>query len=175
MFREDMTMRSIGRLLPIALLLAAACSQGKLGDIAPGVTAPAFRLHSPQGDAVALDDLTRQGPVLLNFWATWCEPCKQEVPALNEVYRKYKPLGVTLVAISVEDPPAAVAAFARRHKVEYPMLLDADGTVARRYGLIGVPMNVVVNRRGVVSIRKFGALDAEVRSALDAVQSASTR
>ncbi len=168
-------MKVMRRLFPIAFVLLTACGQGKLGDIAPGAAAPAFRLHGPHGETVSLDDLTRQGPVLLNFWATWCEPCKQEVPALNEVYRKYKPLGVTLVAISVEDPPAAVEAFARRHKVEYPMLLDADGTVARRYGLIGVPMNVVVNRRGIVSIRKFGALDAEVRSALDAVQSASAR
>jgi peroxiredoxin len=161
----------LARLIAVVLAAgSASCGHGEVGTIAAGATAPGFVLIDTRGGSVALKDLTAHGPVLINFWATWCEPCKQEVPVLNEIYRKYTPLGVTLVAISVEDRRDAIDAFSRRHKVEFPVLLDTDGEVSRRYGLIGLPMNVVVDRNGIVTTRKFGVVDAEVRSALDAVQ-----
>jgi peroxiredoxin len=159
--------------LLIGLLCVAAvtggCGGGDLPSISVGDKAPVFSLVDLRGDAVSLRDLNQRGVTLVNFWASWCAPCKAEVPILNQLQHKLSSAGVTVVGVSVEEPKAVVDAFVRKHHIEYPVLLDSDASVSRRYGLIGMPMNVIVDRKGVVSMRKYGVVDEEVTAALTAM------
>jgi peroxiredoxin len=172
--------RSRARLLswPLIAFVALAgsasrCSRGELGTLSVGNPAPPFRLIDLKGDSVDLKSLTSKGAVLVNFWASWCAPCKEEVPLLNELHRKYRDRGIMVVGVSVEEGPAVVEAFKRRHAIDYPVLLDSDGAVSRRYGLIGMPMTVVVDRAGVVALQKYGIVDEPVIAALEKMQQGS--
>jgi len=95
----------------VGLLLAGSnqCSKPDLPQI--GHQAPEFTLKNLNGDKIKLLDLSQKGTVLVNFWASWCAPCKEEVPALNQIQQKYKDRGLTVVGISVEDPAPAVLSF----------------------------------------------------------------
>jgi peroxiredoxin len=135
-----------------------------------GKAAPSFRLHDLRGETADLRTFTARGAVLVNFWASWCAPCKEEIPLLNELNRKYRDRGITIVGVSVEEAKTVVEAFKRRHPIDYPVLLDSDGAVSRRYGLIGMPMTVIVDRTGVVSLQKYGIVDEGVLAALDRLQ-----
>jgi peroxiredoxin len=156
---------------------ASACGGGELGSIRVGEEAPVFRLANLRGERVSLRDF-RRGTTLVNFWASWCDPCKKEVPLLNELQQSLAASGVTIVGVSVEEPREAVDAFVRKHQIAYPVLLDSDGSISRRYGLIGLPLNVIVDREGLVSMVKAGIVDEPMIAALRAggapVASAST-
>lgn len=147
---------------------ASACNSGELGSVAIGEQAPVFTLANLRGQRVSLRDF-RRGTTLVNFWASWCDPCKKEVPILNELQQSLSASGVTIVGISVEEPREAVDAFVRKHQIQYPVLLDSDGSISRRYGLVGLPMNVIVDRDGVISMVKSGAVDEPMIAALRAM------
>jgi len=157
------------RTLAFMFLAAAmsACGGGELGSITVGEEAPVFKLVNLRGERVSLRDF-RRGTTLVNFWASWCDPCKKEVPLLNELQQSLKASGVTIVGVSVEEPRDVVDAFVRKHQIQYPVLLDSDGSISRRYGLIGLPMNVVVDREGVISMVRAGAVDDPMIAALRA-------
>lgn len=158
----------------LAIACAAACATacgGEVGSITVGGKAPVFSLINLRGDRVSLQDVSRRGPTLVNFWASWCDPCKAEVPILNELQHKLAGRGVTVIGVSVEEPREVVDAFVRKHHIDYPVLLDVDGAVSRRYGLIGMPMNVIVDRQGVVSMWKSGAVDDRMMAALSSMGS----
>lgn len=146
----------------------SACNEGELGSVKVGDRAPVFELLDLRGARTSLRDVNQRGQTLVNFWASWCAPCKAEVPILNEVHRQLKDTGLTIVGISSEEPPEPVAAFVRKYQIEYPVLLDSDGRISMRYGLIGLPMNVLVDKNGVVTMVKFGAIDEEMMAALGA-------
>jgi peroxiredoxin len=154
----------------VVALFASQCSRGELGTLTVGKAAPSFKLIDLKGNAVDLKSLTANGAVLVNFWASWCAPCKEEIPLLNELHRKYRDRGITIVGVSVEEDKTVVEAFKRRHPLDYPILLDSDGAVSRRYGLIGMPMTVVVDRTGVVSVQRYGIIDDQVVAALERMQ-----
>jgi peroxiredoxin len=151
-------------------LVSLHCSRGELGTLEVGKPAPPFTLVDLNGDKVNLKTLTDNGAVLVNFWASWCAPCKEEVPLLNDLHRKYRDRGITVVGVSVEEARPVIEAFARRHPLEYPVLLDSNGAVSRRYGLIGMPMTVLIDRTGVVSLQKYGIVDEQVIATLDRMQ-----
>src|SRR5262249_55453406 len=126
---------------------------GQLGERAPG-----FSLVDLDGHRVRLEDFTERGPVLLNFWATWCAPCKAEIPLLNEVHTKFSGR-LTIVGISVEEARETVVAFRKKHELRYPVLLDPEAEVAKRYDLIGFPTNLVLDGRAKILFRQTRALD----------------
>src|SRR5262245_56016771 len=121
--------RAVGCLLFAAA--AGACGGGELGSVSVGEKAPVFSLANLRGDRVSLRDF-RRGATLVNFWASWCDPCKKEMPLLNELHQSLSSSGVTIVGVSVEEPQSAVDAFVRKHGIAYPVLLDSDGSVSRR-------------------------------------------
>jgi peroxiredoxin len=133
------------------------CSKPALPTI--GEKAPEFTLKNLNGEKIRLLDLERKGTVLLNFWASWSAPCKQEVPVLNQLQQKYKDRGLTVLGISVEDPVTAVFSFMKTLNVQYPLLLDSEGRVARRYGVIRYPTNVLIDKHGKILFVKQGILD----------------
>ena len=111
--------------------------------------APDFHLTAADGTSMRLSDLRGQ-VVLLNFWATWCPPCKAEMPDLNALHRDYGPSRqFTVVGVDLEEDPDAVASFARDQGIGFPLLLDRDGSVTREsYNLRALPTSMIIDREG---------------------------
>lgn len=115
----------------------------------PGSPAPELVLASRDGGKVNLADLKGQ-VVMINFWATWCGPCRQEMPLLAQLHTKYEPLGFTLLGVNVEPDSAAAVNWLKGMPVQFPILFDTDSAVAGRFGVEGMPSTVFVDRKGQV-------------------------
>ena len=109
--------------------------------------APAFTLTSRAGKPVSLADLKGQ-VVMINFWASWCGPCRQEFPALDEMYKKYKPMGFEMVGINVESEKSDAEKFLGATPVSFPILFDPDNKVSGTYGVSAMPTTFLVDRQG---------------------------
>ncbi len=98
--------------------------------------------------------------VLLNFWATWCPPCRKEMPAMERLYRTYKDRGLVVLAVSQDQAPlATVLVFAEELKLSFPVWHDRDGLVGRQYSVPGVPTSYLVGRDGRIAWRVLGEYD----------------
>ena len=129
-----------------------------LNDVASPVAgrpAPDFTLSTSDGRAVALSDLRGQ-VVILNFWATWCPPCRAEMPALQEVYEARKDEGVIVLAVDQNEEPGPVDAFALEYKLAFPLLLDPGYTVSDRYRINLLPTTFFIGRDGMIRDVVFG-------------------
>lgn len=138
--------RAAGSLLALALGGFAAAAPAAL---APATAAPDFTLRSAEGRNLRLSEQRGQ-VVLVNFWATWCGPCKQEMPHLNRLYEKYRSAGFVLLGVSVDDDPKAAQALAERLGLRFPVLFDAGKAVSRLYALDSMPSTVLIDRDGKV-------------------------
>lgn len=121
----------------------------------PSVDLSGF-LTTLEGGKVALEDL-RNKALLLNVWATWCAPCRIEMPFLAELHENLSDEGLTIVTISSEDP-AAVQAYLDEIEVEqpFPFLLDTDNILADRFGVYGLPTTIVIDPKGRLALRHVG-------------------
>jgi peroxiredoxin len=117
--------------------------------VAPQSQAPDFTLKSLEGKNMRLAE-QRGNVVLVNFWASWCGPCKQEMPHLNRLYDKYRASGFVLLGVNIDDDPRAASSAAARMGLRFPVLLDADKAVSRLYDLGSMPATVLVDRDGRV-------------------------
>jgi len=111
--------------------------------------APAFTLPARDGGNLSLAELKGQ-VVMINFWATWCGPCRQEMPLLEQIQAKYEPLGFTLVGINVEPDSAAAQEWLAKVPVTFPILFDRKNQVAESFGVEGMPSTVFIDRAGNV-------------------------
>ena len=114
-----------------------------------GQPAPTVALPDLAGREVTLASL-RGRAVALNFWATWCPPCKEELPALAEAWRGTRGSCVEFVGVTEESSREDAAAEVARHALPYPVVLDQDGAVARAYGVTGLPRTYVIDAEGIV-------------------------
>jgi peroxiredoxin len=136
-----------------------------------GAPAPDFRLPRLDGGApVALDELKGR-VVLVNFWATWCKPCEDEMPAMERLYRALADEPFELLAVSVDDDREQVVAFAERLGVGFPILLDPDEEVARRYQTFRYPETFLISADGVVLERFVGPRDWDAKPYEDRIRS----
>ncbi|WP_287496652.1 TlpA disulfide reductase family protein [Pandoraea sp. CB10b_02] len=119
---------------------------------------PAFTLEALDGKARSLSDW-RGSVVILNFWATWCGPCREEIPAMGRVARQYRSRALALVAVNYKEPPTTVAPFIARLPIDGTVLLDRDGAVYRRFGSLGLPATYLVDREGKARFWRMGELD----------------
>jgi len=103
------------------------------------------------GGQITLSELRGQ-PVVLNLWATWCGPCREEMPTIEKVYRDYKDLGLVVIGLNLtsQDSEQAVAAFVQELGLTFPIALDRDGSVSNRYQLLGLPTTFFIDREGVI-------------------------
>lgn len=120
-------------------------------DVAPRSIAPDFALQTADGQTVRLRDL-RGKVVLLNFWATWCPPCKAEMPDLDALHREYgASQGFVVLGVNMEEGAEAVAAFAAERKITFPLLLDSDGQVSGRlFAVRSLPTSLIIDREGFI-------------------------
>lgn len=116
-----------------------------------GQPAPDFALRSVQGENVRLSEHSGE-VVLINFWATWCGPCRQEMPLLDEIYGKYRRAGLVLFSVNIDEPGSLDAAreMAKTLGVSYPVLFDERKDVTRAYQASTMPLTVLIDRAGVV-------------------------
>ncbi len=109
--------------------------------------APDFTLKSNRGKNIKLSELRGQ-VVLLNFWASWCGPCRQEMPLLEKLYQRYQPLGFTLLGINVEEDTRQAKTLLKDVKVSFPILFDNKNSVSERYDISAMPSTILVDRDG---------------------------
>ncbi len=135
--------------------------------------APEFSLATPEGKIISLTQL-RGKVVFLNFWATWCPPCRLEMPSMERLYKEFRDQGFTVLAIDIRESPKEVARFMKEYRLSFPALLDVDGEVSSRYRVQGIPTTFLVDRSGRIIGSAMGARDwaspegkALIRSLLD--------
>jgi len=152
----------IGLLVLLAGVGALWLSPSPDGDRgAPvGGMAPSFSLPDLAGRKVSLESL-RGRAVVVNFWATWCPPCKEELPALAESWRESRGRCVEFVGITEESSPEEARAELLRHGVEYPVLMDDDAAVARAFGVTGFPRTYLVDADGKIQKSFSGKVSRE--------------
>lgn len=116
-----------------------------------GFPAPDFTLDLLGGGEVKLSDL-RGKPVVVNLWASWCPPCRAEMPAIEKVFRDYMDLGLVVLGVNTtnQDSEANAAAFVREFGLTFPIPLDRDGSVSVRYALRGLPTTFFIDRMGII-------------------------
>lgn len=114
-----------------------------------GYQAPDWALESLDGEQFTLTGLRGQ-VVILNFWATWCPPCRQEMPAIEEVYRTYRDRGLAVMAINVQEAEQETRAFVDEMGLTFPVLPDRDGSVSTLYRVTSLPTTFIVDRAGII-------------------------
>jgi peroxiredoxin len=122
------------------------------------VTAPNFTLKDINGEEVKLEDY-RGKIVFLNFWATWCPPCREEMPSMERLYTEFKNKDFTILAVDLREKPNSVKAFGKKLGLSYPLLLDSDGTVHLDYGIRSIPTTYLVDRQGYLIGSALGPRD----------------
>src|SRR3974390_1424599 len=156
-------------MIAVLIALATASTTGAAGDIAPGAPAPGFNLPS-SGGQVGLDSLKGQ-VVLINFWASWCGPCREEMPILEKLYLKYQPAGFTLLGVNVEPKSADAAKFLHATSVSFPILFDSDSKVSKLYQVADMPSTVILDRNGKVRYVHHGYHAGDENEYIDQIRS----
>ena len=169
------------RLIIVAWLLAAvaaviafltvniAKTPGPVDTPILGRPAPSFDLETLDGSRLALGDL-RGSSVVLNFWASWCIPCREEAPLLTAADATYGPRGVRIIGVVYQDSADNARDFMRRYGQAYPALLDPDGRTAIDYAVFGIPETFFIDAAGVVRSRQVGALtDRDLKRQIEAI------
>ncbi len=131
------------------LVLLAFGNGTAMAAVAPQSAAPDFTLHSVSGPNFRLQE-QRGRVVLINFWATWCGPCRQEMPHLNRLYDKYRAAGFVLLGVNVDDNARNASDLALKLGLKFPVLLDTDKSVSHLYDLSTMPSTVLIDREGRV-------------------------
>jgi cytochrome c biogenesis protein CcmG/thiol:disulfide interchange protein DsbE len=116
-----------------------------------GFLAPDFTLNTPEGESVTLSKLRGQA-VLVNLWATWCPPCRAEMPAIQKLYDEYKDQGFVVLGLNMtyQDNPAAVIPFVQKNQLTFPILIEGTGDVAKKYELRSLPSSFFIDRNGII-------------------------
>lgn len=160
--------------LVLALLLGAGwMARDRFLPVEVGTRAPSFPATDLQGRPVRLEDLRGQ-VVLLNIWATWCGPCRDEMPSMERLHRELGPKGLKIVAVSVDAAPGAVAPdgqaggdvaeFARQLGLTFTIWHDPAGEIQRVYRTTGVPESFIIDRNGVIQKKVIGATEWDTGS-----------
>ena len=132
------------------------------------LTAPSFRLKDLNGKEVKLEDY-RGKIVFLNFWATWCQPCRTEMPSMEKLYTEFKDRDFTMLAVDLQEGTKKVRTFKEKFKLNFPILLDSDGRVSLRYGVRSIPTTFLIDRAGHVIGGALGARDWASKEAFELI------
>ncbi|MDH3510706.1 MAG: TlpA family protein disulfide reductase [Gammaproteobacteria bacterium] len=138
------------QILALILILLNPAMAGDINE-----SAPDFTLPGDNGQAVSLSDLHGQ-VVMINFWASWCGPCRQEMPLLEQIHQRYEPLGFTLLGVNVEENSSDAKAFLKDRPVSFPILFDPDNGVSKLYDVVAMPSTVLIDRQGNVRYLHHG-------------------
>ena len=127
----------------------------KLEEVKDHPEAPDFTLANPDGKKLSLKDF-RGKLVLLNFWASWCGPCREEMPTMVKLHNEFKGKGFVLVAVNVKDKRADALSFIKEMKMTFPIMMDPEGEAGLLYGAFGMPITYLIDSKGMVLARLLG-------------------
>lgn len=150
----------VGLLMWLALRPSSTSSTASAppsNGVEVGLPAPAFNLESLDGEPIALSDHLGD-VVVVNFWATWCPPCRAEMPGIEQVYKAHKNDGVVVLAINGQEERALVKSFIDEKGFTFPILLDESAQALRAYDARSFPMTIVVDREGIVRYKQIGPI-----------------
>lgn len=159
--------------LAATVVACALMGAGTNGQATPAAAAskpaPDFALTLADGRKVTLQQLRGQ-VVMLNFWASWCGPCRTEMPLLDAMYKKYKAMGFTLVAVNVEPDSKEAQAFLRDVPVSFPIAFDNDSKMTKLFDVQGMPSSVIIDRRGNARVVHKGYRPGDENEYLDNIR-----
>jgi len=163
----------------LLLVLSLVIVQVRESNAAPearpevGYLAPDFALPNLNGKTVRLSDFRGKKGVFINFWATWCPPCRLEMPTMEKVYQEYRSRGLEILAVSIDvGPKSVVKNFMQEFRLTFPALLDPEGEVLYRYRLFSIPGSFLIDKRGIIRYKELGYrdwTDPESRKKLEAI------
>jgi thiol-disulfide isomerase/thioredoxin len=157
----------------------------EVGGVAPDFELEQVSTPPPSGSTSPTASSTTNGeawlsdfrghPVVLNFWATWCRPCRSEIPQFVDAYQKYKDKGLVVIGLDLQEGPSLIQPFAQEFGIDYPILVDRTGQVGDKYRLLGLPTTVFIDANGVIQSVYSGPLqgsqnDTDVQDAINQSQ-----
>lgn len=157
-------------ILAVGYTVYANFSKDSPEKVVIGKKAPNFVLQDLNGEKHTLSDYEGKG-VMLNFWATWCEPCQIEMPYMNNVYEEYKEKGVHIIAVNIGESEVVVNEFANRLKLQFPILIDSKSEVSDVYKVGNLPITYLIDKDGNVVASHPGIMKSEemVRELLEKI------
>jgi cytochrome c biogenesis protein CcmG, thiol:disulfide interchange protein DsbE len=147
-------------------------TESSFGPAAVEVGSAMPRYTAQTIDGKKFDVAAERGKVvLLNVWATWCGPCRFEIPALDKLHAKYQAKGFEVVGVSIDEgEPAPVKQFVSEHEMHYPIVLDPDGKLANLFQTTVIPTSVLIDRKGKVVWKKYGVIEENEAQLLSAIK-----
>lgn len=150
----------------------ASTTSGRIPSPREGFLAPDFTLNTLEGEELTLSDL-RGDPVVLNLWATWCPPCRAEMPALQEVYEQNRARGLKVIAVNMtyQDSVSEAEAFVRQYALTFPVPLDTTGVVGNSYQMRALPSTFFIDHEGIIQQVVIGGpmAEATLQAAVEAL------
>ncbi len=141
----------------LLLLMAMLLLSGMVAAKEVSGPAPDFTLKSRSGENLKLSEF-RGEVVMINFWASWCGPCRKEMPLLDQLYQRYHPMGFTILGVNVEEDSKEALRLLKEIPVTFPILFDRDNSVSEAYELVAMPTTVLVDRDGNMRFVHLGYL-----------------
>ena len=164
-------MKSLRGLVVLLLLVLASTAHAEqtLTAIPGGIRAPDFVLQDTEGKTHRLSDY-RGKPVIINFWTTWCPPCREEIPSMNRAWHLLEEDGIALLAINMGEDEDTIFIFTADYPADFPMLMDREGEVIAEWPVKGLPTTYVVAPDGTIAYRAIGSREWDDAALLDAVR-----
>ncbi len=157
---------SLLSLLVMFFLSFSASVEKVLAEVTTGIDigekASRFKLLTVDGKEIELESFAKGKITLLVFGATWCPACRHEIPLLNEYYSDFKDKGLNVLGIDIQESAKKVRSFIKKKGINYPMVLDSNADVARLYKVIGIPLNIVLDKSGVIIYKEIELPDKEL-------------
>ncbi len=163
--------RVVLTLIFLSFLLSKAYSAPWDIDSLVGTFAPEFTLKDVKGRDVSLSDF-RGKVVFLNFWATWCPPCKEEIPSLKKLQVTYRKKGLVVIGIASDRSLKQIKNFLKKHALNYTVLIDSDIKITHKYKVFALPTSFLIDRRGRIVKKFIGAFqfnDKEIKEIIDSL------
>lgn len=150
--------------MAIALTATLLLTKGEKMETPPSIKpekAPQFNLPNLSGKQVSLSDFQNR-PVMVNFWATWCVPCRNEMPEIENVYRLRKDEGLEVLAINLKESKEVVEEYVKNNGFSFQILLDKTGEVSDKFQLFGLPTTYFIDKKGVIQYSYMGEMTKEI-------------
>lgn len=168
--KKRLIIRTIVLFLLVSAIIFAIATRDNEKVLAIGDAAPDFELVDLEGNAHRLSEYKGQG-VLLNFWGTWCPPCKAEMPYMENQYKEFEEKGVQILAVNIKQSNYTVETFRDQYGLTFPIVIDKNESVRRAYDVLPLPTTILINEDGIIEdIITTEMTEEQIRSYMESIQ-----